>query len=354
MLRSSRLRYRRRCHRGERGQIFVLVVVLIAVFGGMTAVAIDLGSFTADRRDLQNAADAIALAAALELPDANDAQTVATQWAIHNDIDPVDMTVTIIPQSLPSEPNPKARVEVERDHSFTFARLVGISSATVGASATAIRTSPGGSDDLMPWSVLDSFQNAATPGVSLVLKYDSLDVQSGNFGAISVDGSGASVYRDTIKYGSDDFLCVAGASGACSYPSQIDLQTGNMVGPTRQGTDYRLEQTAPACDTWEEVVAVNPDGTQGLRPECNPFLSGGDRGSLRVIIIPVVPSLCNGSCTVEITEFALFFLEGYGSDGCTGNSCEIRGRFIDSNTNYGALAGTYDPDSYVHFVRLVE
>lgn len=77
--------------------MLILVVGLLAVFGGMTAIAVDLGSYSAARRDLQNSADAIALAAALELPSTSEAQTVAYQWALKNGIDPVDLTVTIIP-----------------------------------------------------------------------------------------------------------------------------------------------------------------------------------------------------------------------------------------------------------------
>ena len=51
--------------------------------------------------------------------------------------------------------------------------------------------------------------------------------------------------------------------------------------------------------------------------------------------------------------FALFFLEGYGGGGCTGNDCEIVGRFVKVNQNVGLLAGTYDEQSYNKFVRLV-
>ena len=51
--------------------------------------------------------------------------------------------------------------------------------------------------------------------------------------------------------------------------------------------------------------------------------------------------------------FALFFLERVGDDGCTGNDCEIVGRFVTVNQNVGLLAGTFDEDSYNRFVRLV-
>ena len=328
-----------------------MVAIMLAVLAGMTATAVDLGAFMADRRDLQNAADAVALAASLDLPDEDAAIAGAQQWAVNNGIDTDSMTVTIIPQNLPDEPNPKVRVELERDHTFVVAPLIGISSADVKASATAVRTSPGGVGGLMPWSVKDSVQNAAVPNQSLVLKYDANDVETGNFGALRIDGNGASVYRDTIEFGSETWLCASGVSG-CPYPSQVQTEPGNMTGPTRTGTDYRMEHTTDACDSWLDVVTV-ANGKTGLKPECNPFVEGGNPASLRVIIVPVINSLCNGNCTVTVLEFALFFLEGYGPEGCTGNDCEIRGRFIDSNTNFGATMGTYDPDSFAHYVRLV-
>ena len=73
----------------------------------------------------------------------------------------------------------------------------------------------------------------------------------------------------------------------------------------------------------------------------------------RILIIPVIEELCNGSCEVTIVTFALLFLERIGDDGCTGNDCEIVGRFVTVNQNVGLLAGTYDEDSSNKFVRLV-
>lgn len=53
--------------RSERGQAIVLLAVVIVVLLGFTAVAIDGGMIYADRRNAQNAADAAALAGALEI-----------------------------------------------------------------------------------------------------------------------------------------------------------------------------------------------------------------------------------------------------------------------------------------------
>lgn len=341
----------RRQSRHERGQVAFLVAALLTVFGGMTAVAIDLGSYMAERRDLQNAADAIALAASQDLPAVSAAQASANTWATNNDIDLGSMNVTITQQDLPAEPNPKVRIELETDHEFIFARLIGINSAEINVNAAAVRTSPGGSTGLAPWSVLEEVKALALPGEEVVLKYDSNNGSEGNFGALALDGNGANDYEDAIKYGSENGLCVDGVAD-CSYPSTVDTKTGNMTGPTGDGVDHRIDETEDACDTWDEVV-IESGGTQGLRSECNPFGPGGNDESLRVIIVPVIDGLCNGHCEVTILEFALFFLEGYGPGGCTGNSCEVRGRFIASNTNYGSLMGVYDDDTFAHFVRLV-
>lgn len=331
----------------------IVAVFLITAICATAALAVDVGNYMSHRRSLQNSADAIALAASLDLPDADDAQAAADDWAGNNGIDLDDLTVTITQQSLPDTPNPIVEVEIEADHSFSFARVVGIDQGTITVSAAAIKTSPGGGNGMMPWSVLEAVKNLADPGDSLVLKYDSNNVSNGNFGALRLDGNGANVYRTTIKYGSESTYCAVSATD-CDDPSVVQTEPGNMVGGTRTGTDYRINNTSSGCDTWEEVVIDNGDGTHGLTPACNPFTAGGDPDSLRVIVIPVIDSLCNGACNVTITEFALFFLEGYGSGGCTGNDCEIEGRFIYSNTNYGAFVGTYDADTASHFVRLIQ
>ncbi len=319
----------------------------------MTALAVDFGSFASDRRNLQNAADAIALAASQDLPDATAAQASANSWAAKNSVNPADMTVTITQQNLPSVPNPQVKVTIQRSHSFTFARLIGISSANVSASAVSIKTSPGGSAGLLPFTVQQSALNGVPPGVSVVIKYDANNPTTGNFGPIRLDGTGASVYLTTLENGSQNSLCASVATN-CPYPSTVQTQTGNMIGPTSNGVDYRINNTSAACNTWSQVVLVNGSGQEGLNPACNPFGPGGNSASKQVIVIPVINHLCNGTCTVTVLQFALFFLEGYGPGGCTGNSCEIKGRFINSNTDFGALIGVFDPNSFAHFVRLTQ
>jgi len=353
-----------RALRSERGQAFVAVVLFLTVIGGSAAIAIDVGSYAAERRDLQNASDAIALAASQELPDAAAARAVANTWAAKNGIDPSSMTVTITQQSLPAEPNPKVKVTIEKSHSFTFARMVGISSAEVQASATAIHTSPAGGAGIVPLSITKEALADVDYGDEVVLKYDANQILTGNTGPLRVDGPGSGncassdKYCSGVKYGSENVVCADGVDQTyCDGPSAVDTEPGNKVGATRTAINYRLDNTSTECNDFTDVFEDDPTSSDpdlySITQECNPFLASST-SSLRVVIIPVINQLCNGSCQVTITGFVLAYLERIGSGGCTGNDCEVVARFARVDQNVGLLAGTFNPNSSNQFVRLAE
>src|SRR6476660_6817015 len=80
---------------GERGQVIILAAVLAPLMLGMCAMAVDIGSYAAHRRSLQNDADAIALAAARDLPSSTAAQTAAQSWATKNGVSWSDVTFAV-------------------------------------------------------------------------------------------------------------------------------------------------------------------------------------------------------------------------------------------------------------------
>src|SRR4030042_1217320 len=65
----------------ESGQALILAAAGMVVILGMAAMAIDVGMFLQERRDLQNAADAAALAGAQDLP-ASPANAVAAATSL--------------------------------------------------------------------------------------------------------------------------------------------------------------------------------------------------------------------------------------------------------------------------------
>ena len=355
-----------RSHHGERGQVIFVAAAFIVIMAGAAAMAIDVGSYMAHRRSLQNAVDAIALAASQNLPNGDSAHSAANEWALKNEIDINSMNVIVTQQSLPSEPNPKVRIELETDHNLTFLRILGVSSASIDVSATAIMTSPAGGTGVSPLSVSLDALAGATLGEEVVLKYDANDITLGNTSPIRVDGPGSGNcgsnenYCSALQNGSTSIVCAEGADTTyCDDSYVVDTEPGNKVGGTRTALDWRIENTAGACSEFEGANGVfeddpttNEQGVYRIVPECNPFVNS-EYASHRVMIIPVIEELCNGACEVTVVTFALFFLERIGNDGCTGNDCEIVGRFVTVNQNVGLLAGTFDEDSYNRFVRLV-
>ena len=124
-----------------------------------------------------------------------------------------------------------------------------------------------------------------------------------------------------------------------------------MIGPTREAVNWRIDNTASECNEFDEVFQ-EVGGTYRLKGGCNPFTSTGGSDSNKVVIVPVIGELCKGRCDVTILKFAMFFIDELGS--CTGNSCEVTGRFADAQADVGGLMGSLDPDGLIRFVRLVE
>lgn len=370
--------------RRERGQVLMMTLLLLPILLGMTGMAVDIGSYAGDRRSLQNAADSVALAASQKLcatscTDYSAARAAGEAILSAYDVDPAAVTIT----GSGGSTAPKITVQITRPHAFAFMPIVGIQSKSVGARAAAVKVSFGGRNGIVPWSVTQATVDASGSGAPMVMKYDATGANNGNFGAIRIDGSGANTYQSSVTYGSQYYACAVSAPnctpGACpgTYPAtcaensptcdgpDCTPQTGNLIGPTREGVDFRMgvNNTSAACDTFAETFASLGGGKYHLNPDCNPWIDGlgtctGNNPGLcsrRVIIIPVVDSFGNGvSDPATIQRFALVYLEGYDAGKCQGNQCEIKGRFVSADVNARALAGVYDPTASIHFTRLSE
>jgi hypothetical protein len=329
----------------ERGQGLVVAMLCMVVIMAFGAMAIDVGLFLQERRELQKAADAAALAGAQELPNsAGEAQQKAVEWVEKNGIGGGELESIEITSTYATDDT--IRVKVKRDVPFMFARVLGFSNNMMQAEGTARVGSPVAVAGLAPFGVLEDAISFDEP---TVLKYDAKDVTQGNFGPLGVDGPGADTYREAIEHGSGTSLC-AQSEDTCTDPT-AETETGNMVGPTRQGMGWRVDNTSADCDEFEEVFQ-EVSGTYRLTPQCSPFPSIGPEQGSRVVIVPVIEELCNGSCTVTIVNFAMFFIDELGK--CVGNDCEVTGRFVDAQADIGTLIGSYDPEGMLHFVRLVE
>src|SRR5207244_8786379 len=106
---------------------------------GLVSLSTDVGQLMSARRQLQNAADAAALAGAQRLPDyASVARTDAGIWAGKNGIaSPDTVTTTVRTTSITDD---TIQVTVTRNVPYAFARVLGFTSQDVTATATVQRS----------------------------------------------------------------------------------------------------------------------------------------------------------------------------------------------------------------------
>ena len=330
----------------EFGQGLVLGALAMVVILGFTAMAIDVGIFLHERRDLQNAADAAALAGVAELPGSPaEAEAKVHEWADKNGIDiaggelePVAITTTYVT-------NDTVRVQVTRETPFVFGRVLGLTSGTMQADATARVGSPSWGSNVMPWALRKSAQEGVTYDTEVTLKYSAQDSSSGDYGSLALGGlTGAATYYDNILNGAETCIgCVE------------QTEPGNIVGKTEVGLQDRLESNNPLCENFGDVFAVVGDGWRFANDVCNPWEEEG-ADSKRVVLIPVIDDPDGGRDEVTIIRFALVFLTNeFSDDICpTGLECDVKAIFVKVYDDIGMLIGPYDPGSDIRFARLVE
>lgn len=171
------MRWLTRLFRRERGATAVLFALLIVPLIGATAISVDVGALYAERAQLQNGADAAALAVAADCADAGgcgNSTAIAGQYADENAVDgaattlaptfPTSHTVTVTALTQAADgtaglPHP-------------FARLIGFDSTTVVATATAEFGSPS-AGNVVPIALAYCEFNGVAKGVRTLIQYDT-------------------------------------------------------------------------------------------------------------------------------------------------------------------------------------
>ncbi len=312
--------------RRERGQVLMIAALAMAVILGFTALAVDLGLFFHERRNLQNSADAAALAGVAYLPkDPITAVATAKDWAIkYKDVNP-DQIKTVEVRTT-HVPNDTLYVELSTSFDWIFGRAVGLTTSNVGAKAAAIVGSLGGNREMMPWAVLQGDSSCldangnALFGITCSVKVGAgSSAIQGWYGALDYDGigGGSNEYDNRIVDGTTQTTyCAAGDFvNPCPGTDQVDALSGNKVGGTGGGIDTRLA-AGPACDT-------NGNGKDDFNEVFAPGGTGGATytvicpNSPWLVIIPIVSIQSTPVSKVTIEGWTLAYLESYA---CVGNA----------------------------------
>ena len=252
-------------------------------------------------------------------------------------------------------PNDTIEVALKRDVGFFFGPVVNVMGGVVAVAATARTGAISGSSALAPLAVEKHVFEGLEPGDQATLKYNATNNVDGNFLPLSLDASGASEYGKNLQFGSNQWLCSQGAEkDGC--PSLAPTEPGNVIGQTRQSLDWIMANTSTGCDSYNELFTIDDQDPSRLemRSTCNRFIDPTLR-SYRVVLVPIIESLCNGKCDVTVLDFAMFFIEGYSCTGSgQGNSCDLWGRYAQASLDTEGLIGPFDEDASVTFARLVK
>lgn len=307
-------------HIGNRkGNSSIILMLLMTSLAALMSISVDAGFLYFEENKLQNAVDAIALASVANFDQGEPAMLEeAFKYAELNGVALELLTITI------AEDQKKVSVAATKQVGLYFAKVFNIMDATVDARATAIVGNITGVRGLRPLAVE---QQDFVLGQSYSLKRGGGSGYCGNYGALALGGSGASNYRNNLKYG---YFGTVGMGDMVEIGDEVDTEPGNMAGPTLEGITYILES-----DTQDHS---DGDITK-LEANCP-----------RVIKIPIVDSLSvPGRKTVQIVGFAAFFLEDVIDND---SKTEITGKFI-RKLDSGEIGETAS-DFGLYGIKLVE
>jgi hypothetical protein len=397
----------------------VLVHTGIAMIGllGFSALSVDYGMLWVARRQAQNAADAGALAAAISFAfgDPNDlarvravGEAAAKANAVWGEIPSVvaatDVIIGTCPPSTPGDPDMCVRVNVYRNQErgnpmpTFFARLLGINTQGVRATATAQVAQGASSTCIRPWAIpdkwIDRIDNEPVVDVDTWTLEDTFNRYQkvgnayellGEPGTLdeyvpattNSPGSGFTVPDDVgmrvrlkigdphdVSIGAGNFLPIAlplpegPANGGDRYRENIascngttlavgnvvDTEPGNMIGPTKQGVDDLIAQDPGA------VWMCNNGGVAPSTSNCAGYVSTGT--SPRLVPVPIfnvqshmeqVASgtvQANGRFQLQITRLVGFFIERMDGNDVIGrvtyypSSGGIANGSVDESANF--------------------
>jgi len=366
--------------KGEEGSILIWAAVGFAVLIAFAGLATDIPYLYVARQQAQTAADAGALAGAYGL--------IISQARAVTDAGAFAGRTPIIGQLLTPGP---PQVEVFLESSFGGAtpdqvrtithrdlaggnplplfllpvlQLFGLgrNTADVSATATARILNTCSSDCFKPWSVADRWDELSIPpngrfdagtdlydpagtgynlpadnGVQVVLKVGNpqATITPGFFYAVDfpplnrgTPATGGQNYRDNIAAcGPDSFVAIG---------DQLQVEPGNMVGPTRQGVQdlYALDPSA----FWD-TACVTPGGCMSSS------MGTSSPRLIRMGLFDPSKPVDSGRNFVTVIKIGGFFIEGVQSNG------DVTGRY----TLVASQGGIPDPAcSFLQVVQLVQ
>jgi len=357
--------------RGERGSVLAISTFGMLAFLLATGLCIDISHLYLVRGELQNAADAAALAGATALNSDDGGIVKAADYAIEslNSYEfnkkgvNIPRTSVLFAKNLNGPYMSEAAAKGQAQNirfvqvsippaavSTTFAAPVLGASRNVTADATAgMSVALNTFCDYIPVTAIDSDSVYFVAGQTYTIRRPPGGaVTPGNYQILAIDGPGSS--DDRIGLGKGVRNCLGAGSSVQTKP-------GVSAGAVRQGINMRFGEYAsgfgpdeyPPDENVREDINYQQylDAQQAIDADRNPAPNTfqppargvGERGR-RVVLIPIIrkAEFDEGRDYVRIDRFAAFFLQTKVSGGSGG---DIKAEYIGIRTVVGR--GGYDP-----------
>jgi Putative Flp pilus-assembly TadE/G-like len=367
--------------RGQNGQVLILAAGSFAVVLFFASLAIDIGFFTEAKRSAQNDADAMALAAARELTTDGfteaqrheDAEDIAMEWALRNDVDPSEVQDIAFDVSCSGEAVTRAvTVRLKRTQKTFLATTFGINSGQLNVCATARTGLAMGGPGLMPFGLLyDDPEIFANPPVcyfddnpdfwdeecTIKIPKPNDTWTPGNSGPLRLDDPNATytmeqdcITSDTTS-GADEYVQNIEDGSDCAYVpmDEVKTKTGSMNNITCNSIANRLGgNNDPLSDVFTDS---DGDGIYEVVDFTHP----------RYALIPVVivaPGSSGSSTDVTIERFITAYLVGCQSGA--NNVANITLVPVQSDVYVAGIDFVddgdpdYDENWPLHTIKLVE
>ncbi len=298
---------------GERGSAMLLTGITMVLLVGFTAIALDGGYMYFRHTQIQDIADASALAAAYQLIKApgtledrklaafdaavkcaqRNGLTTSSMFGTGMDITLGDesgrMTVTL------SEAADEARVDITLDARTLFARVLLIDTTSIRVEATAEIIRVDGSDENVSLVPLAFFQSTYKVGTKVAMTLAPGEGVRGNYGFLDFQPS--NMFRDYLA---------GGYPGTVTMGDVVETLPGVRTGQVRTALADRIAGCTHGCSIVDLDGDNDGDNLQINVTEPCP----------RVVTLPAVAGFyeAHGRSYVTVTGFVKLLIESYNED----------------------------------------
>jgi len=319
-----------------KGQMAVVFTLVLATMMGVMALGTDIGVMYYQWAQLQKGADAASLAGASFLnggqtfynvnsnctSQSDDAKKAACTYAINNGLayDASSLTINEPGVNLPAGARtPNLQVIVTKTNQpYYFARLIGLTTYNVGATATAAQAPVSQTNGLFPMGVqcnspctTINLQPAAP--VSFNQKFSPTGNASGNWQWLT-DGAGAPSVANAITNG---------MSGSYSVNGTVTTETGNIANSGLIKNAFSARFLANNCSSISDPCV---SGSTVTIPATDPC----------VVTVPAVDFVgANGKSQLTVEAFAQVYIEP-GSTASNISACFVKQLDVNALASSGS------------------